>query len=74
MRSLARLSRILLVVGIITALAVGALTLLSPPASAKKKGPCICALIFDPVVCKGGRMFSNQCLADCKRAKDCEPL
>ena len=36
--------------------------------------PCRCIPFFDPVVCKGGRQFPNQCEADCARAKDCEPL
>jgi hypothetical protein len=39
-----------------------------------RKGGCFCPMIYAPVICKGGKIFSNQCLADCRHAKDCVPL
>jgi hypothetical protein len=36
-------------------------------------GPCRCPLIYAPVQCDNGKVFSNQCFADCRNAKNCVP-
>ena len=33
-----------------------------------------CPLIYAPVICDGGKVYSNQCLADQHHAKNCVPL
>jgi hypothetical protein len=58
--------------GLLAVLALGTVALVTPEAEAK--GPCICPKIYAPVVCKGGKVYSNQCVADCRNARDCEPL
>jgi hypothetical protein len=37
-------------------------------------GPCICPQIYAPVECRGGKIYPNQCVADCRNAKDCVPI
>ena len=37
------------------------------------KGRCVCPQIYAPVVCDKGKTFPNQCVADCRRAKNCVP-
>ena len=39
-----------------------------------KGGPAPCPKIYAPVICDRGRIFPNQCEADKKHAKNCEPL
>lgn len=72
MRSFDRWSKALIVLGLVTLVAVGVVALLAPTAEAK--GPCRCPMIYAPVECKGGKVYSNQCVADCRNAKDCVPL
>ena len=38
------------------------------------KGPCRCPQIYAPVQCDHGKIFANQCLADCRNAKNCVPI
>ena len=38
------------------------------------KGRCLCPQIYAPVECAHGKVYSNQCVADCRNAKDCVPL
>ncbi len=72
MRSFDRWSKALIVLGLVTLVAVGVVALLAPTAEAK--GPCRCPMIYAPVECKGGKVFANQCLADCRNARDCVPI
>jgi len=37
-------------------------------------GSCRCPLIYAPVQCDHGKIYSNQCLADCQHAKNCVPI
>jgi dimethylaniline monooxygenase (N-oxide forming) len=54
--------------------AIGAgLIAISGPAEAAPPEPCRCIPVFEPVICNGNRVFSNQCQADCAKAKDCQP-
>ena len=32
-----------------------------------------CPLIYAPVICDGGKVYSNQCVADQHHAKNCVP-
>jgi len=32
-----------------------------------------CPLIYAPVICDGGKIYPNQCVADQKHAKNCVP-
>jgi hypothetical protein len=41
---------------------------------AEAKGPCRCPKIYAPVECDRGKVFANQCLADCRHAKNCVPV
>jgi hypothetical protein len=65
------------------AVAAAALTmLLGGPAANKpavgKPSPTIsleakCPLIYAPVICDGGKIYPNQCVADQHHAKNCVP-
>ena len=60
---------VLLVLGVVG----GALVVLgTPPVEAR--GRCICPMVYAPVICDGGKVFSNQCFANCRNAKNCVPL
>lgn len=53
-------------------LAAGAVTVAT--ITVAMAGPSVrCPLIYAPVICDGGKIFSNQCLADAKHAKNCVP-
>lgn len=41
---------------------------------AEAKGPCRCPMIYAPVECDKGKVYPNQCVADCKHAKNCVPI
>lgn len=45
------------------------------PSEAKPKCPKegVCPLIYDPVICSDGQIYSNQCFANLACAKGCEP-
>jgi hypothetical protein len=73
MRRLVRLAQAIVLLVAIAVLATGMLALSTDTPQAKGKD-CFCPLIYAPVICKGGRIFSNQCLADCRNAKNCVPL
>jgi hypothetical protein len=34
---------------------------------------CVCAAIYEPVICDGACTYSNQCVADCAKATHCVP-
>ena len=53
-------------IGVLTLVA----SLISTPAEA---APCRCPLIYAPVECDKGRVYPNQCVADCHHAKNCVP-
>ena len=37
-------------------------------------GSCLCTNLYRPVLCAGGVVYANACLADCAGADDCVPL
>lgn len=59
------------VLAVVVVIGVGAVALTTP---SEAKGRCICPKIYAPVECKGGKVFANQCLADCRNARDCVPI
>jgi hypothetical protein len=34
---------------------------------------CECAPLDAPVICKGGKIFTNMCVANCAGATQCKP-
>ncbi len=40
---------------------------------AEAGGGCRCPMIYAPVICDNGKIYPNQCVADCKHAKNCQP-
>ena len=57
-------------VALILALVCSALPLSTPV----QAGRCVCPQVYAPVECARGKIYPNQCVADCKHAKDCVPL
>ena len=55
----------------VAAVGFGAMTLFATPASAAR--PCFCPHVYAPVTCDNGRTYSNQCFANCAKAKNCVP-
>jgi hypothetical protein len=41
---------------------------------AQAKGPCRCPMVYAPVECDKGKVYPNQCVADCRNAKNCVPI
>jgi hypothetical protein len=41
---------------------------------AEAKGPCRCPQVYAPVECDHGKIYPNQCVADCHHARNCEPI
>jgi hypothetical protein len=59
-------------VGVAAIAAVAALS--TRPTEARPPGPrCECADIDAPVICKGGRIYYNACVAACLGATGCVP-
>jgi hypothetical protein len=65
--------RVLVAFGICLALVLGVFSVFSP-VEARKGGPCICPMVYAPVECDNGKIYSNQCVADCRHAKNCVPI
>ena len=64
---------VLLVLVVLVVVTVGIVALSTPEAQAKG-GRCVCPQVYAPVICDKGKVFPNQCVADCRRSKNCEPL
>ncbi len=62
------------VVLVIFVVAVLAVILPGEPAQAAKGDEARCPLIYAPVICDNGRVYTNQCFADRAHAKNCVPL
>jgi len=69
--------RTLVAVGICLALVLGVFSVFST-VEAKRPGPpgggCVCPMVYAPVECNGGKIYSNQCVADCHNARGCVPI
>ena len=44
-------------------------TTATPAAAAR----CVCPKVYAPVECDRGKTYANQCLADCRNARNCVP-
>jgi len=66
-----RIGRAFLVVALVAAFAVGTTALFT---ETEAKGPCVCPKIYAPVECDRGKVYPNQCVADCRNAKNCVPV
>lgn len=63
--------RIALLVALLSAAIISTTAFMVPTAEAK--GPCICPQIYAPVECDHGKVYPNQCVADCRNARNCVP-
>ncbi len=61
---------------VLVVIAIAALMALVPGKSvqAAKPGGRQCPMVYAPVICDGGRVYSNQCFADRAHARNCVPL
>jgi hypothetical protein len=55
---------------LLLAVAFGVASVLVTPVEAAR---CVCPKIYAPVVCDKGKVYPNQCVADCRHAKNCVP-
>jgi len=69
MRHRSVIVRVLVAVAVVAALAVGGQALFTEAQAA----PCRCPMIYAPVQCDNGKVYPNQCVADCRHAKNCVP-
>jgi hypothetical protein len=63
--------RLLVAVAIVAAVSVGVLSVFT---EAQARPGCICPLYYAPVKCDNGKVYSNQCFANCAHAKNCVPI
>jgi hypothetical protein len=72
---MSKISRIAICVALFIAAIGGALVLSARPTqAARPPGPrCECADIDAPVICKGGKVYPNPCVASCFQATGCVP-
>lgn len=35
---------------------------------------CVCPMVYAPVKCDNGKTYSNLCVANCNKAKNCVPV
>lgn len=54
-------------------LSTGALTLAVADPDCKKNKDGVCIALFDPVICKNNKIYSNACFAALDCAKECQP-
>ena len=64
---------ILLIVAVAGVVSVGAVALMATTATPAEAARCICPMVYAPVVCDNGKTYPNQCVADCRHAKNCVP-
>jgi len=65
-----RLLKLVIAMTLVLVGALGAISLFVPPTEA---GRCICPQVYAPVECDKGKVYPNQCVADCRNAKNCVP-
>jgi hypothetical protein len=60
---------------VIASAATGQLLARRPPGGGcpTPRPGCVCAAIYEPVICDGACTYSNQCGADCAKATHCVP-
>ena len=59
---------------VVVFLVVAVVAVTSLMTSTEAKGRCICPQIYAPVECDHGRVFPNQCVANCRNARNCVPI
>lgn len=64
-----RATKVLLSIGFAVVMAAGAAAYFTQA----KAAACRCPLIYAPVQCDHGKVYPNQCVADCHHAKNCVP-
>ena len=69
---MSRLLRLVLACAVVLAVVLGILSLTTNRVEAK--GRCICPQVYAPVECDRGKVYPNQCVADCRNAKNCVPI
>lgn len=77
MRKAESLGRVLLASLAVVALIVGMAALINDTQAKKPGGgggPCICPMVYAPVLCDNGKIYSNQCVADCRGGENCVPI
>jgi len=55
-------------------LAVVVLGAVSMFTDAEARGPCRCPKVYAPVECDNGKVYPNQCVADCRNGRNCVPV
>jgi hypothetical protein len=63
--------RVLFAAAVVLTLVVGFFSIFT---EVEAKGPCRCPLVYAPVECDRGKVYPNQCVADCRHAKNCFPI
>lgn len=71
MKKLAGSILLMIVAAAIVGTGFAALVATATPAEAAR---CICPKIYAPVICDNGKTYPNQCVADCRHAKNCVPV
>jgi hypothetical protein len=66
-----RWSRAVLLIALVAAVFVGGSALFI---ETEARGRCICPKVYAPVECDNGKTYPNQCVADCRHAKNCVPV
>jgi hypothetical protein len=59
------------VMALLLSAVIGVMAIVSSPVEA---GRCLCPKVYAPVVCSNGKTYPNQCVADCRNARDCVPV
>lgn len=54
----------------LVAVLAGVAAMMTTPVEA---GRCICPKVYAPVECDNGKVYPNQCVADCRNASGCVP-
>jgi hypothetical protein len=67
MRKLIQASKLMFVAAVLGAAIFGVST-------AQARFPCLCPDIYLPVLCDGGKIFPNGCVAACAGATGCVPI
>lgn len=68
MSKLRLLGSLLVAALLVLAVVLGAMSL-----ATEVQARCICPQIYAPVICDHGKTYPNQCVADCRNAKNCVP-
>lgn len=62
--------KLVVALGLVVAACLGAGALFTEVQAAPR---CLCPDIYAPVICDNGKIYPNQCVADCKHATGCVP-